>query len=89
MTSFVHSMHTGIPEHAGRCHDKSCSALQPNRPSMWAHGFFMGVRGAETQNLPGFVGNVPRAQPRGKLANWGTSFRCPAPMLDHTSILTA
>jgi uncharacterized protein (DUF1501 family) len=30
--------------------------------------------GTENQNLPGFVAMSPRAQPRGKLANWGNSF---------------
>ena len=46
--------------------------LQPNRPSMgsWlTYGL-----GSENSNLPGFVAMSPRAQPRGKLANWGNSF---------------
>ncbi|MFP6694699.1 MAG: DUF1501 domain-containing protein, partial [Pirellulales bacterium] len=30
--------------------------------------------GSENQNLPGFVAMSPRAQPRGKLANWGNAF---------------
>ena len=30
--------------------------------------------GTENQDLPGFVAMSPRAQPRGKLANWGNSF---------------
>ncbi|MEE3220954.1 MAG: DUF1501 domain-containing protein, partial [Planctomycetota bacterium] len=29
--------------------------------------------GSENQNLPGFVAMSPRAQPRGKLANWGNA----------------
>ena len=46
--------------------------IQPNRPSLgsWlAYGL-----GSESDNLPGFVAMSPRAQPRGKLANWGSSF---------------
>ena len=69
---FVHSMHTDIPEHAGGILMTNVGALQPNRPSMgsWlTYGL-----GAETENLPGFVAMSPRAQPRGKLANWGNSF---------------
>ena len=30
--------------------------------------------GTENQNLPGFIAMSPRAQPRGKLANWGNAF---------------
>ena len=69
---FIHSMHTDIPEHAGGILMMNLGALQPNRPSMgsWlTYGL-----GAETENLPGFVAMSPRAQPRGKLANWGNSF---------------
>ena len=69
---FVHSMHTDIPEHAGGILMMNLGALQPNRPSMgsWlTYGL-----GAETENLPGFVAMSPRAQPRGKLANWGNAF---------------
>ena len=46
--------------------------IQPNRPSLgsWlAYGL-----GSDSDNLPGFVAMSPRAQPRGKLANWGSSF---------------
>ena len=46
--------------------------LQPSRPSLgsWlTYGL-----GTENQNLPGFVAMSPRAQPRGKLANWGNAF---------------
>ncbi len=69
---FIHSMHTDIPEHAGGILMMNLGALQPNRPSLgsWlTYGL-----GAETENLPGFVAMSPRAQPRGKLANWGNSF---------------
>ena len=46
--------------------------LQPSRPSLgsWlCYGL-----GSENQELPGFVAMSPRAQPRGKAANWGNSF---------------
>ena len=69
---FVHSMHTDIPEHAGAILMMNLGHLQPSRPSMgsWlAYGL-----GTENQDLPGFVAMSPRAQPRGKLANWGNSF---------------
>ncbi|MEC7638292.1 MAG: DUF1501 domain-containing protein, partial [Verrucomicrobiota bacterium] len=69
---FVHSMHTDIPEHAGGILMTNLGALQPNRPSMGS--WLLYGLGAETQNLPGFVAMSPRAQPRGKLANWGNSF---------------
>ena len=69
---FVHSMHTDIPEHAGGILMANLGALQPNRPSMGS--WLVYGLGAETQNLPGFVAMSPRAQPRGKLANWGNSF---------------
>ena len=70
--TFVHSMHTDIPEHAGGILMTNLGALQPNRPSLgsWlTYGL-----GAETENLPGFVAMSPRAQPRGKIANWGNAF---------------
>jgi len=70
--SFIHSMHTDIPEHAGAILMTNLGYLQPSRPSMgaWlAYGL-----GSENQNLPAFVAMSPRAQPRGKLANWGNSF---------------
>ena len=70
--SFIHSMHTDIPEHAGGILMANLGALQPNRPSLgsWlTYGL-----GAETQNLPGFVAMSPRAQPRGKGACWGNAF---------------
>jgi hypothetical protein len=69
---FVHSMHTNIPEHAGGILMTNLGALQPNRPSLGS--WLVYGLGAETQNLPGFVAMSPRAQPRGKLANWGNAF---------------
>jgi hypothetical protein len=69
---FIHSMHTDIPEHAGAIMMMNLGHLQPNRPSLgsWlTYGL-----GTENQNLPGFVSMSPRAQPRGKLANWGNAF---------------
>lgn len=69
---FVHSMHTDIPEHAGAILMYNLGYLQPSRPSLgsWlCYGL-----GSENQNLPGFVAMSPRAQPRGKLANWGNAF---------------
>lgn len=69
---FIHSMHTDIPEHAGAILMMNLGHLQPNRPSMgsWlTYGL-----GSENQDLPGFVALSPRAQPRGGLANWGSSF---------------
>ena len=69
---FVHSMHTDIPEHAGAIMMMNVGHLQPNRPSMgsWlTYGL-----GSENADLPGFVALSPRAQPRGGLANWGSSF---------------
>ncbi len=66
---FVHSMHTDIPEHAGAILMYNLGHLQPSRPSLgsWlTYGL-----GSDNQNLPGFVAMSPRAQPRGKLANWG------------------
>ncbi|MFT4637635.1 MAG: hypothetical protein ACI8T1_000945 [Verrucomicrobiales bacterium] len=69
---FIHSMHTDIPEHAGGILMTNAGALQPNRPSMGS--WLVYGLGAETENLPGFVSMSPRAQPRGKLANWGNAF---------------
>ncbi|MED5286921.1 MAG: DUF1501 domain-containing protein [Planctomycetota bacterium] len=69
---FVHSMHTDIPEHAGAILMMNLGHLQPSRPSLgsWlTYGL-----GTENQNLPGFVAMSTRAQPRGKLANWGNAF---------------
>ncbi|MEE2686022.1 MAG: DUF1501 domain-containing protein [Planctomycetota bacterium] len=69
---FIHSMHTDIPEHAGAILMMNLGHLQPSRPSLgsWlTYGL-----GSENQNLPGFIAMSPRAQPRGKLANWGSSF---------------
>ncbi len=69
---FVHSMHTDIPEHAGAILMFNLGHLQPSRPSLgsWlTYGL-----GSDNQNLPGFVAMSPRAQPRGKLANWGNAF---------------
>jgi len=70
--SFIHSMHTDIPEHAGGILMSNLGALQPNRPSLGA--WLTYGLGAETQNLPGFVAMSPRAQPRGRGANWGNAF---------------
>ena len=70
--SFIHSMHTDIPEHAGAMMMMNVGALQPNRPSMGA--WLVYGLGTENQNLPGFVAMSPRAQPRGTLANWGNAF---------------
>ena len=70
--SFIHSMHTDIPEHAGAMMMMNVGALQPNRPSMGS--WLVYGLGTENQNLPGFVAMSPRAQPRGTLANWGNAF---------------
>ncbi len=69
---FIHSMHTDIPEHAGAILMMNLGHLQPSRPSMGS--WLVYGLGTENQNLPGFVSMSPRAQPRGKLANWGNSF---------------
>ena len=69
---FIHSMHTNIPEHAGAILMMNLGHLQPSRPSMGS--WLVYGLGTENQNLPGFVALSPRAQPRGKLANWGNSF---------------
>lgn len=69
---FIHSMHTDIPEHAGAIMMMNLGHLQPSRPSMGA--WLVYGLGTENQNLPGFVAMSPRAQPRGKLANWGNAF---------------
>lgn len=70
--SFIHSMHTDIPEHAGAMMMYNVGHLQPNRPSLGA--WLCYGLGSENKDLPGFVAMSPRAQPRGKLANWGNSF---------------
>ena len=69
---FIHSMHTDIPEHAGAILMTNVGSLQPNRPSMGS--WMVYGLGTENEDLPGFVAMSPRAQPRGKLANWGNSF---------------
>ena len=69
---FVHSMHTDIPEHAGAMLMMNLGHLQPSRPSMGS--WLVYGLGAENQDLPGFLAMSPRAQPRGKLANWGNAF---------------
>ncbi len=69
---FIHSMHTDIPEHAGAILMMNLGHLQPNRPSMGS--WLVYGLGTENQNLPGFVAMSPRAEPRGKLANWGNAF---------------
>ena len=69
---FIHSLYTDIPEHAGAIMMFNLGHLQPSRPSMgsWlCYGL-----GSENQELPGFVAMSPRAQPRGKAANWGNAF---------------
>ena len=70
--SFIHSMHTDIPEHAGAMMMMNVGALQPNRPSLGS--WLVYGLGTENQDLPGFVAMSPRAQPRGTLANWGNAF---------------
>lgn len=69
---FIHSMHTDIPEHAGAIMMMNVGHLQPNRPSLGS--WLVYGLGTENQNLPGFVALSPRAQPRGQMANWGSSF---------------
>jgi len=69
---FVHSMHTDIPEHAGAILMMNLGHLQPSRPSMGS--WLVYGLGTENRDLPGFVAMSPRAQPRGKLANWGNAF---------------
>ncbi|MCH8924391.1 MAG: DUF1501 domain-containing protein, partial [Planctomycetes bacterium] len=69
---FIHSMHTNIPEHAGAILMMNLGHLQPSRPSMGS--WLVYGLGTDNQNLPGFVAMSPRAEPRGKLANWGNSF---------------
>ena len=69
---FIHSMHTDIPEHAGAILMMNLGHLQPSRPSMGS--WMVYGLGSESRNLPGFVAMSPRAQPRGKLANWGNAF---------------
>jgi len=69
---FVHSMYTDIPEHAGAMLMFNLGHLQPNRPSLGA--WLVYGLGTENEDLPGFVAMSPRAQPRGKLANWGNAF---------------
>lgn len=69
---FIHSMHTDIPEHAGAILMMNLGHLQPSRPSMGS--WLVYGLGTDNQNLPGFVAMSPRAQPRGKMANWGNSF---------------
>ncbi len=70
--SFIHSMHTDIPEHAGAMMMMNVGALQPNRPSLGS--WLVYGLGTENQDLPGFVAMSPRAHPRGTLANWGNAF---------------
>jgi hypothetical protein len=69
---FIHSMHTDIPEHAGAILMMNLGHLQPSRPSIGS--WMVYGLGTENQDLPGFVAMSPRAQPRGKLANWGNAF---------------
>ena len=68
----IHSMHTDIPEHAGAMLMMNLGHLQPSRPSIGA--WLTYGLGTENQDLPGLLAMSPRAQPRGKLANWGNSF---------------
>ena len=65
--SFIHSMYTDIPEHAGAMMMMNVGALQPNRPSMGS--WLVYGLGTENQDLPGFIAMSPRAQPRCTLAN--------------------
>ena len=46
--------------------------LQPSRPSMGS--WLVYGLGTDNNDLPGFIALSPRAQPRGKLANWGNAF---------------
>ncbi len=69
---FIHSMHTDIPEHAGAILMMNLGNIQPNRPSLGS--WLVYGLGSESDDLPGFVAMSPRAQPRGKLANWGNAF---------------
>ena len=69
---FVHSMYTDIPEHAGAMMMMNAGHLQPSRPSMGS--WLVYGLGTENQDLPGLIAMSPRAQPRNKLANWGTAF---------------
>ena len=69
---FIHSIHTDIPEHAGAILMMNLGHLQPSRPSMGS--WMVYGLGSENQDLPGFVAMSPRAQLRGKTANWGNSF---------------
>ncbi|MBM81043.1 MAG: sulfatase [Planctomycetaceae bacterium] len=69
---FIHSMHTDIPEHAGAILMMNLGHLQPSRPSIGS--WMVYGLGTENADLPGFVAMSPRAQPRGKMANWGNSF---------------
>jgi hypothetical protein len=69
---FVHSMYTDIPEHASGIMMMNVGHLQPVRPSMGS--WLVYGLGTENQNLPGFVSLCPRAEPRGGIANWGSSF---------------
>ena len=69
---FIHSMHTDIPEHAGAILMMNLGHLQPIRPSMGS--WLVYGLGSDNQNLPGFVSMSPRAQARGKMANYGNSF---------------
>lgn len=69
---FIHSMYTDIPEHAGAICMMNLGALQPNRPSLGA--WMVYGLGSENRDLPGFVAMCPRAEPRGKRANWGSAF---------------
>ena len=69
---FIHSMHTDIPEHAGAILMMNLGHLQPSRPSLGS--WMVYGLGSENQDLPGFIAMSPRAQPRGKLANWGNAF---------------
>jgi len=70
--SFIHSMYTDIPEHAGAILMMNLGNIQPNRPSLGS--WLVYGLGSENRDLPGFVSMSPRAQPRGKLSNWGNAF---------------
>jgi hypothetical protein len=70
--AFIHSMYTDIPEHAGAILMMNLGNIQPNRPSLGS--WLVYGLGSENHDLPGFVSMSPRAQPRGKLSNWGNAF---------------
>ena len=68
----IRSAYADVPNHEPSFLLWNCGEARLPRPSMgsWlTYGL-----GSENANLPGFVSLSPRAQPRGGLANWGSSF---------------